>query len=53
MDLNASKDKRDFGRGFYTTTISAQAESWAHNMRTSASTIRCHSIPSAQSNVLS
>lgn len=38
IDLNVSKDKRDFGRGFYTTTISAQAESWAHNMR-----IRRHS----------
>ena len=29
IDLNHSLAKRDFGRGFYTTTISAQAESWA------------------------
>jgi hypothetical protein len=29
VDLSMSKDKRDFGRGFYTTTIRGQAESWA------------------------
>ena len=28
IDLNKSIDKRDFGIGFYTTTIAAQAESW-------------------------
>jgi hypothetical protein len=27
-----AKDKRDFGRGFYTTTIREQAASWAENM---------------------
>lgn len=32
VDLNHSKDKRDFGRGFYTTTIKEQASSWAENM---------------------
>jgi len=29
VDLLRSKDKRDFGRGFYTTTIREQAEDWA------------------------
>ena len=29
VDLSMSKDKRDFGRGFYTTTIPDQAEDWA------------------------
>ena len=29
VDLSKSKDKRDFGIGFYTTTIHEQAESWA------------------------
>jgi hypothetical protein len=29
VNLSKSKDKRDFGRGFYTTTIKEQAESWA------------------------
>ncbi len=32
VDLKHSKDKRDFGRGFYTTTIKEQAFSWAENM---------------------
>lgn len=32
INLNKSKDKRDFGRGFYTTTIQSQAESWAKNI---------------------
>lgn len=32
VDLKHSKDKRDFGRGFYTTTIKEQALSWAENM---------------------
>ena len=29
VDLSKSKDKRDFGVGFYTTTIREQAEAWA------------------------
>ena len=29
VDLSKSKDRRDFGRGFYTTTLSGQAEDWA------------------------
>jgi len=29
IDLSKSKDKRDFGRGFYTTTLCEQAEDWA------------------------
>ena len=29
IDLSKSRDKRDFGRGFYTTTIKEQATSWA------------------------
>ena len=29
IDLSMSKDKRDFGRGFYTTAIRTQAEDWA------------------------
>ena len=32
VDFSASKDKRDFGRGFYTTTIYEQAQTWAKNM---------------------
>jgi hypothetical protein len=28
VDLSKSKDKRDFGKGFYTTTIRRQAEDW-------------------------
>ena len=31
IDLSRSKDKRDFGKGFYTTTIYEQAEKWAKN----------------------
>lgn len=31
IDLSRSKDKRDFGKGFYTTTIFEQAEHWAKN----------------------
>lgn len=31
IDLKKSIAKRDFGVGFYTTTIAAQAESWAKN----------------------
>jgi hypothetical protein len=29
VDLSKAKDKRDFGLGFYTTTIREQAEDWA------------------------
>jgi hypothetical protein len=29
VDLSMSKDNRDFGRGFYTTTLREQAEDWA------------------------
>jgi hypothetical protein len=29
VDLSKSKDKRDFGMGFYTTTLREQAEDWA------------------------
>ncbi len=29
MDLSYSRNNRDFGRGFYTTTIREQAEIWA------------------------
>ena len=32
IDLTKSKDRRDFGKGFYTTTIQSQAESWAKNI---------------------
>ena len=30
VDLSKSKDKRDFGKGFYTTVIRKQAEDWAN-----------------------
>ena len=33
IDLSRSKNRRDFGKGFYTTTIAAQAESWARSKR--------------------
>ncbi|MDR0811503.1 MAG: DUF3990 domain-containing protein [Paludibacter sp.] len=29
VDLSKSKDKRDFGRGFYLTTLQSQAKEWA------------------------
>ena len=32
IDFTKSKDRRDFGKGFYTTTIQSQAESWAKNI---------------------
>ena len=32
VDLTKSKDKRDFGRGFYTTTIKEQALQWGYNI---------------------
>ena len=31
IDLQLSKDKRDFGKGFYTTSIFEQAEKWVKN----------------------
>lgn len=33
IDLTKSKNNRDFGMGFYTTTIASQAEAWAKNMQ--------------------
>lgn len=33
IDLSKSKQRRDFGIGFYTTTIAAQAESWAKSRK--------------------
>jgi len=32
VDLSKSKDRRDFGKGFYTTTIKEQAQQWGFNM---------------------
>lgn len=32
VDLDHSKDKRDFGKGFYTTTLEEYAVRWAENM---------------------
>ena len=32
VDLSKSRDNRDFGRGFYMTTMQVQAEAWAENM---------------------
>jgi len=32
IDLSKSKNFRDFGRGFYLTTLKGQAEAWAENM---------------------
>jgi len=29
VDISKSKDRRDFGKGFYTTTLCEQAEDWA------------------------
>jgi hypothetical protein len=31
--LGKSKDRRDFGRGFYTTTVREQAEDWAKTLQ--------------------
>ncbi|WP_238900736.1 DUF3990 domain-containing protein [Clostridium sp. YIM B02500] len=28
VDLEKSKNKRDFGKGFYTTTLELQSKSW-------------------------
>lgn len=33
IDLSKCENNRDFGTGFYTTTISAQAESWARTKK--------------------
>jgi hypothetical protein len=33
VDLSKSRDRRDFGRGFYTTTLKEQAEHWARSIR--------------------
>ena len=33
IDIAKSGDYRDFGKGFYTTTISTQAESWAKSKK--------------------
>lgn len=33
IDLGKSLGRRDFGIGFYTTTIAAQAESWARSKK--------------------
>jgi hypothetical protein len=32
IDLAKSRDRRDFGRGFYTTTIKEQAQAWAASL---------------------
>jgi|GEM_PF-12254 len=32
IDLSKSKEKRDFGKGFYTTTVKEQAQQWGFNM---------------------
>ena len=32
VDLSKSKDRRDFGKGFYTTTIREQVLQWGYNM---------------------
>jgi predicted ester cyclase len=32
VDLSKAKDRRDFGKGFYTTTIREQALQWGYNM---------------------
>ena len=32
ISLEKSRDRRDFGRGFYTTTIREQAEQWAASL---------------------
>jgi len=33
VDLSKSKDKRDFGKSFYTTTLCEQAEDWAEVLK--------------------
>ncbi|GHU62794.1 hypothetical protein AGMMS49983_04940 [Clostridia bacterium] len=32
VDISKSRNRRDFGRGFYTTTIKEQAEHWARTI---------------------
>jgi len=32
VDLSKSKDKRDFGKGFYITTIKEQTLQWGYNI---------------------
>lgn len=32
IDLNKSKNRRDFGRGFYTTVLERQAREWAYRL---------------------
>jgi len=32
VDLSKSKERRDFGKGFYTTTIKEQAQQWGYTM---------------------
>lgn len=32
VDLSKSRDKRDFGKGFYLTTLKSQAEDWANTI---------------------
>jgi hypothetical protein len=32
VDLTKSKDKRDFGKGFYLTTLQSQAKDWAKTL---------------------
>jgi len=32
ISLEKSRDRRDFGRGFYTTTVRGQAEQWAASL---------------------
>jgi hypothetical protein len=32
VSLDFAKDRRDFGRGFYTTTIKEQAEAWVRDL---------------------
>lgn len=32
IDLNKSKNRRDFGKGFYTTILESQAKEWAYRL---------------------
>ena len=32
VDLSKTKNRRDFGKGFYTTTIKEQAQQWGYTM---------------------
>ena len=57
IDLNKSKDNRDFGKGFYTTTIQSQAESWAKNIalrnNSEHALYMCMSLPFLKNFILS